>query len=846
MALDLELGGFAEEKFDAKRWINAASKSLGKGEEVEKLSDLEMKLQLMSDDISSALEEQSSAALMRVPRANRDIARLKEDATSLRSILFSSLHSLSLSTAEGSMAAESVARLAKLDDIKRRMEAAYETLQDAAGLTKLSATVEDVFASGDLARAAETLANMRHCLSVVGEVSEFANVKKHLEILEERLEGMVQPRLTDAISNRKVEKAQELRNILIRIGRYKYLEQQYIKIRMKHLRQLWEEFDTGNQIIGKGNTDVRFSDRQSALLNTTGSGTYGLFASWLPHFYDGLLLELEQEWKWCMNAFPEDYKMLVPNLLIEMMSSMSSSFVARIDFALGEVTSGMRTLTGDISAVETLKSGGIKTEHLETLIELHNMTGAFTRNLNHMFADTDVAILATTLRAIYSPYESYKQRYGELEVAVLSSEIASLDLRGAVPRGVGAQGVELSETVRRMEESVPQINVLLQAAIERCIAFTGGSEAEALLRTLDDSMLQYLSLLNETLKSLRAVCGIDSLSYADSVSMRRESGSDKKDHGINLIDMVSDEEEWSSVQGALQLLTVADSLSSRSSVFEASLRATLVRLSSTLLILSLADLSQANALNIGVFKNEENLKANTSRLDIAALRLVDAPEKARRLSSLLEQAKDPRFHALPHASQKVAAFSNAVTDLVYEVLMLKVRHKLRDVSRMSIWNSVESDNVFALPSFSAHPQPYVTSIGEYLLQLTTQLEPLILGGGATGLNSNPDANPDEAQILATEWVFKVAEGATALYIEQLRGIQSVTDRGAQQLSADVDYFCNILTALMMPIPPVLATFQTLLGSPKEKLRELIKSDSGSKLDIPTARLICKIRHIPLD
>lgn len=42
--------------------------------------------------------------------------------------------------------------------------------QDAAGLTQLSSTVEDVFASGDLPRAAETLASMRSCLSAVGEV----------------------------------------------------------------------------------------------------------------------------------------------------------------------------------------------------------------------------------------------------------------------------------------------------------------------------------------------------------------------------------------------------------------------------------------------------------------------------------------------------------------------------------------------------------------------------------------------------------------------------------------------------------------------------------------------------
>lgn len=37
-------------------------------------------------------------------------------------------------------------------------------------MAKLSASVEDVFASGNLPQAAETLAQMRRCLAVVGEV----------------------------------------------------------------------------------------------------------------------------------------------------------------------------------------------------------------------------------------------------------------------------------------------------------------------------------------------------------------------------------------------------------------------------------------------------------------------------------------------------------------------------------------------------------------------------------------------------------------------------------------------------------------------------------------------------
>ena len=34
-------------------------------------------------------------------------------------------------------------------------------------------------------------------------------------------------------------------------------------------------------------------------------------------------------------------------------------------------------------------------------------------------------------------------------------------------------------------------------------------------------------------------------------------------------------------------------------------------------------------------------------------------------------ARDPQFHALPHTSQRVGAFSNVVNELVYEVLILK-------------------------------------------------------------------------------------------------------------------------------------------------------------------------------
>uniref|UniRef100_A0A2P2KE02 Conserved oligomeric Golgi complex subunit 7 n=1 Tax=Rhizophora mucronata TaxID=61149 RepID=A0A2P2KE02_RHIMU len=541
----------------------------------------------------------------------------------------------------------------------------------------------------------------------------------------------------------------------------------------------------------------------------------------------------------CMVAFPDDYKALVPKLLIDTMAALGTSFISHVNHATGDVVPETKALAKgifDVVSGEMPKGIKIQTKHLEALIELHDMTGIFARNIQHLFSESDLQVLMDTLKAIYLPYESFKQRYGTMERAILSSEIAGVDLRGAVTRGVGAQGIELSETVRRMEESIPQVIILLEAAVERCISFTGGSEADELILALDDIMLQYISSLQETLRSLRVVCGVDNI--ADS---KRETGLDKKEasQSARKVDSVSNEEEWSIVQGALQILTVADCLTSRSSVFEATLKATLARLSTSLSISvfgSCLDQNQSHAAN----SDQTASVVGRASLDVAAVRLVDVPEKACKLFNLLDQSKDPRFHALPLASQRVAAFADAVNEIVYDVLISKVRQRLSDVSRLPIWSSVEEQGGLPLPTFSAYPQSYVTSIGEYLLTLPQQLEPLVEG------ISNSDGSNEEAQDFAAEWMFKVAEGATALYLEQLRGIQYVTDRGAQQLCADIEYLSNVLSALLVDHSPVLATFLTCFSTPRDQLKDLLTSDSGNQLDLPTATLVCKMRRVNLD
>lgn len=78
-----------------------------------------------------------------------------------------------------------------------------------------------------------------------------------------------------------------------------------------------------------------------------------------------------------------------------------------------------------------------------------------------------------------------------------------------------------------------------------------------------------------------------------------------------------------------------------------------------------------------------------------------------------------------------------------------------------------------------------------------------------------------AQYVAPTSTFQVAAGAAALYVQQLQRIERFSPLGSQQLAADLEYFCNVLAALSVALPPELISWAQsrevrphLLGKPR--------------------------------
>ena len=61
-------------------------------------------------------------------------------------------------------------------------------------------------------------------------------------------------------------------------------------------------------------------------------------------------------------------------------------------------------------------------------------------------------------------------------------------------------------------------------------------------------------------------------------------------------------------------------------------------------------------------------------------------------------------------------------------------------------------------------------------------------------------------------LLQVAAGAARVYVQELSSIKRLSETGSAQLAADLDYFCNVLAALGVALPPQLVTWQVKIQS----------------------------------
>lgn len=186
------------------------------------------------------------------------------------------------------------------------------------------------------------------------------------------------------------------------------------------------------------------------------------------------------------------------------------------------------------------------------------------------------------------------------------------------------------------------------------------------------------------------------------------------------------------------------------------------------------------------------------------------------------------------------------------IIVLQVKVHLFDLPNFNEWRAqggLHSSQV-TLPSFHAYPLAYVTTIGEYLMTVPQQLEVLMTTEEGPGSNPLQSIQP-QVEELAAEWLDKVVSGAASVFADAIGRIPDLGAQGAAQLTADVEYFCNVQSALHGQPHPGLLTAQLLASLPQDQFIDAARGivGEGGSGAAPEAeamvKALAKMRRIDL-
>lgn len=656
-------GDDTDGSFDRIAWINARTSQAGEAASSGSntmdgfLTDLELQLQLLGEDLSATLEERSREGIHRAPRAMREIELVEDRVEGLREEVKKILGRLD-ETESSSRA--SVETLRALDAAKRRMDSARETLQEANGLADLMASVDGVFASGNIRAMSDALARMKRGLAVVGDVPEFADGQDKVNAFEHKLEGIVRPALVTALESQNSTAARELRDVLRATGRGSALESTYADTRVttRMLKQ-WKS-----------------RERASGASTETEAGAAGK-SRLVTDFLSYLSGELRNEIAWCSSTFPDDASLLIPVSWCSMHAALEASLTETLSaMSLEELAPVRRAFESYVSDV-----GGA-------------LSKIAVESLSTSRVDAVKGAVGDAMMAIVEPFIAVEQRYGELELAHLRGELEALV---QVPQAQSiATSDDLTAVVQTLLETLPKAMGILSAAVDRCDEISGGVEVLTCVHAIESGVEHYVDLVSLVLRDLRKAAGLIDSTAATLKARATSAG-----------------EEY--IRGSLSLLELINAAPSAALDLEMKIRDKILRLrTKTRPALDASTEYSDGTKARSLAELSAGAHASRTRKLIAFFEKVAEAAAKHSLDSPI----------LPVGSEHMNALTRAMEKFVYDALLGRVSLELKGIANSDVWNAKPTESAYKLPTFSAYPQECMTNAGEYLLSLPQYLDNL--------------------------------------------------------------------------------------------------------------------------
>lgn len=376
------------QEFDPVQWVNIALRAVvdargAAGDEApagaqgdegslssveDMVQQLVRKLQVTTQEVTTALDDSSSQALKNVPRTLRSIEWLATDANALKKSMAGILAKLSQVQEN---AEQGVSFLSELDAVKSRMEDCLSILAHARQISRYGNEIEDILAQNDFEEVAVRLQAMRESLDALSDVKEFDKYRSELHLLLGRLEDALRPQVIKAFKDHASGPVRQYLGIYSQIGKSSVMLDEYYACRREPLHETWHGFRPDGDALGQ----------------------------WLPSFYEEIVVMLNKEVGWCQPIFGPHAGSILENLVANTLQPLRASFVERLQGT-----------------------------PLQELLKLHGITETFAQQVQSVLAAGELG--ADLVNVIFAPYFAHQQDYARLESVELQREVEALQITG--------------------------------------------------------------------------------------------------------------------------------------------------------------------------------------------------------------------------------------------------------------------------------------------------------------------------------------------------------------------------------------------------------------------------------
>lgn len=807
----------------------------------KQLNDLLTRLSLLSQDTSSALEQSIHDVSRTVPRLTYDLQFMRESAVSLQGSLqlvqdrvarqAASTTSPTSSTFGKSASADSdetrthnaLERLAYLDKLKTRMEAARDVLAEAESWSALESEITSFIADKQWLMAGERLAEASKSLRVFQSAEgEYESKRSLLVSLQNELETALSTALKDAIARVDTPACASFHDIFRMMDRGSEFQNYYFGARRTPILDTWSKAvisdtdDERDETVAEPEAfNIFLPAFFSTFLDTINSEVNHIplifpsqsASSILAQFIQSTLDELSPSFHSRLSGLAEHY-------VAEALPELIRSFKATEEFGVAvqgvmdklafNTMGGLPSSTSSASftggaPVQSPSSPSVQGPKLTrtptSASTRLSMSHRFSRSMSMLTVDggTNSAQPSPWETTLYEPFLDLQSTYPTLEKRYLSN------LLRHDPALVGP--VNMNDPSRTLTERATAVFTIGEEAIQRCMAFTHGYGALGLVEALNYLVQTFLSDNTGLLEDAR-------------IAARSTSGGHDE---LDFDGLDYSTEDWGAFQLGLHVLESCRGVRDRLAEFESKLT------------LALAGIAPVLNVNAG---DTASLSMTPPGTTVGAITLLQQSTlNSADLHSTITALSSPSRpqHELKRAREALSNFTSASQVFLQGIILSPLQSQLESYPTLSVWSQPDKAprrGELQVPTFSLSPTDTIARVAEGLLNLLRVFEvyaaddalafsietlPFVDVESLRELLSapKPDALTDattpsrpstppglSAEVVLSMWVSSLALSLLShLTRVTLPTIRSLSTTGAAQLASDLGYLSNAVRAL---------------------------------------------------